>query len=182
MGSGPPAIWADANQPANAAGAATISFQTLELKYPNGFELIREYRYPDDATINNFKARIEQDKENDASFYGGVTWQLIDINGHEALARENIKDDGVNGPGGANIEWYVKPFLYTLTGGSDMPLAKVIPAAQEITDFANKNIPQTLPPYAVTVPPYGYDESILRNQAGDNIQAPQPANGSPGLP
>lgn len=181
MGSDPPALWADANQPTNAVGAAIIAFQSIELKYPNGFVLERDYRYPDDPTLHNWKAQVEQGQKEHVTYFGGVSDQLIDINGHEALARENIPDDGQSHafPRGGNIQWYVKPFLYVLWGPNDMPLAKVIPAAEEITTFADKNIPQDLPPYAANTP-YGYDQSILTNQGNVNPAPPQAPVSPPG--
>lgn len=176
-GSGPPDIWADADQPTDPVAAAIRPWQPILLKYPNGFVLNREYRHPDEPTLHNWKEQIEDQEKYNASFYGGVKWQLININGYEALARENVPDDGRKYafPRGANVQWYVKPFLYVLWSPDDTPLKEVIPVVEKITEFANKNVPSDLPPYAANNP-YGYDLPNTNQYGTDN---PQPQSVSP---
>lgn len=151
-GAGPPYVggsWGGDGDPAIAR------FAQLELVYPNDFYLIREYRHPADLTIpseEHNKLKIENMRKEHATFYGGVIYQRVDIGGHDALLRPRIEESDTAPAVGVTISWYAQPFKYVLFGPVDMPMEKVIAAAKEITDFANKNVPPSLPPYAANTP------------------------------
>lgn len=186
-GSGPPNISGDWEGGDPAIGR----YATIELLYPNGYYLTREYRHPDDQTIRNNKEIIEAMQKEHATFYGGVTYQLGDINGHEALVTPPIAYDvNTRTPAkGVTIRWYVQPFLYNLYGPVGVPMDKVVAAAQEITEFADKNVPPDLPPYAANTPS-GYlfpDETTGTPTAPLEVgpppsgtHLPDKANNSPG--
>ena len=146
LGSGPARIILPGNLKPYYPPGSTFPQDTVVFEYPNGLHVRREYRDPGDVTARNFKEYVEDNKKTPTP--DGRTWQLVYINGYEGMAIEkgvNIWLGGYREPIGAVVSWYIEPYLYMVRGPIEVPLAKIIPFAHQLTSMVAPSSPKPKP-------------------------------------